>query len=39
LRRKRFKGCGFLYAKSDQYYYVESDSDRGAKIYKYVIKK
>lgn len=36
---KRFKGCGFLYAKSDQYYYVESDSDRGAPIYKYVIKK
>ena len=36
---KRFKGCGFLYAQSNQYYYVESDSDRGAKIYKYVIKK
>jgi len=36
---KRFKGCGFLYAKADQYYYVESDSDRSAKIYKQVIKK
>ena len=36
---KRFKGCGFLYAKADQYYYVESDSDKAAKIYKYVIKK
>jgi hypothetical protein len=36
---KRFSGCGFLYAKGDQLYYVESDSDKGAKIYKRVIKK
>ena len=36
---KRFNGCGFLYVKADQYYYVESDSDKGAPIYKYVIKK
>lgn len=36
---KRFTGCGFLYAKADQYYYVESDSDKAAKTYKYVIKK
>ena len=36
---KKFKGCGFLYAKSDQYYYAESDSDRQAPIYKRVIKK
>ena len=36
---KKFKGCGFLYVKSDQYYYVESDSDRSAPIYKRVIKK
>ena len=36
---KRFKGCGFLYANADQYYYVESDSDKAAPIYKYVIKK
>jgi hypothetical protein len=36
---KRFNGCGFLYAKGDQLYYVESDSDNGAKIYKRVIKK
>jgi hypothetical protein len=36
---KRFSGCGFLYAKGDQLYYVESDSDKSAKIYKRVIKK
>jgi len=36
---KRFKGCGFLYAKADELYYVESDSDRAAPIYKRVIKK
>ena len=36
---KKFKGCGFLYARSDQYYYAESDSDRQAPIYKRVIKK
>ena len=36
---KRLKGCGFLYAKSDQIYYTESDSDRSAPIYKRVIKK
>ena len=36
---KKFKGCGFLYAKADQYYYSESDSDRSAPIYKRVIKK
>ena len=36
---KRFSGCGFLYAIGDQLYYVESDSDKGAKIYKRVIKK
>ena len=36
---KKFKGCGFLYAKPDQYYYSESESDRSAPIYKRVIKK
>lgn len=36
---KRFSGCGFLYANADQLYYVESDSDKSAKIYKRVIKK
>lgn len=38
-RGTRFKGCGFLYAKADEYYYVESDSDRSAPIFKRVIKK
>lgn len=36
---KRFSGCGFLYAKGDELYYVESDSDKAAKIYKRVVKK
>ena len=36
---KRFTGCGFLYAKADQLYYAESDSDKSAPIYKRVIKK
>ena len=36
---KRFNGCGFLYANADQLYYVESDTDKSAKIYKRVIKK
>jgi len=36
---KRFTGCGFFYAKGDELYYVESDSDKSAKIYKRVIKK
>ena len=36
---KRFNECGFLYAKGDQLYYVVNDSDKGAKIYKRVIKK
>ena len=36
---KRFSGCGFLYAKADQLYYVESDTDKTAKVYKRVIKK
>jgi hypothetical protein len=36
---KRLSGCGFLYAKGDQLYYVESDSDKTAKIYPRVIKK
>lgn len=36
---KRFSGCGFLYTMGDQLYYVESDSDKSAKIYKRVIKK
>ena len=39
VNSKRFKGCGFLYARGDQLYYVESDSDKSAKIYKRVIKK
>lgn len=39
VNSKKLKGCGFLYAKGDQYYYSESDSDRGAPIYKRVIKK
>jgi hypothetical protein len=39
VNSKRFNGCGFLYAKGDQLYYVESDSDKTAKIYKQVIKK
>jgi hypothetical protein len=36
---KRLSGCGFLYAKGDELYYVESDSDKTAKIYKRVVKK
>ena len=39
VNSKRFKGCGFLYARGDQLYYVESDSDKTAKIYKRVVKK
>ena len=39
VNSKRFTGCGFLYAKGDELYYVESDSDKAAKIYKRVIKK
>jgi len=39
VNSKRFNGCGFLFAKGDQLYYVESDSDKSAKIYKRVIKK
>jgi hypothetical protein len=39
INSKRFKGCGFLYAKGDELYYVESDSDKTAKIYKWVVKK
>jgi hypothetical protein len=39
VNSKRFSGCGFLYAKGDELYYVESDSDKSAKIYKRVIKK
>ena len=39
VNSKRFNGCGFLYAKGDELYYVESDSDRAAKIYKRAIKK
>ena len=39
VNSKRFNGCGFLYAKGDELYYVESDSDRAAKIYKRVVKK
>jgi hypothetical protein len=36
---KRFNECGFLYAKGDQLYYVLSDTDKSAQIYKRVIKK
>ena len=39
VNSKRFNGCGFLFAKGDQLYYVESDSDKSAKIYKRVITK
>ena len=38
VNSKRFSGCGFLYAKGDQLYYVESD-DKSAKIYQRVIRK
>ena len=39
VNSKKFKGCGFLYAMGDELYYVESDSDKTAKIYKRVVKK
>ena len=39
MNGRRFSGCGFLYAKGDDLYYVESDSDKNAKIYKRVVKK
>jgi len=39
VNSKKLKGCGFIYAKADEYYYTESDSDRTAPIYKRVIKK
>jgi hypothetical protein len=39
VNSKRLKGCGFLFSKADEYYYVESDSDRSAPIFKRVIKK
>ena len=39
VNSKRFSGCGFLYAKGDELYYVESDTDKGAKIYKRSVKK
>lgn len=39
VNSKRFNSCGFLYAKGDELYYVESDSDKTAKIYKRAVKK
>jgi len=39
VNSKRFQGCGFIYAKANDYYYVESDSDRAAPIYKRVIRR
>src|SRR5882724_511714 len=33
VNSKKLKGCGFIYAKADEYYYTESDSDRTAPIY------
>lgn len=36
---KRFDGCMFHYALSDQYYFSESDSDRASRVFKRTIKK